>query len=196
MGRLLAYFPHMKLVIIIHGFGGKPNGGWRPWLMAELAKRNVSAVALAMPTPDAPIREEWIAEVRDAVEHHAGKEIYLVGHSLGGTTALCFLERWEGGPLAGTVLIGAPGSPTANMKTRPFLDTPFAYDRIREKSAVWAVIHGDRDDMVPVSHAEVHAQSLGVPATIVEGAGHFNSSDGCFELPVALDALLGMMQLR
>ena len=27
----------MKKVLIVHGLGSKPNGGWRPWLLAELA---------------------------------------------------------------------------------------------------------------------------------------------------------------
>jgi len=45
----------MKKVFIIHGFEGEPNGGWRPWLMRELAKFDVYASALPMPTPEKPI---------------------------------------------------------------------------------------------------------------------------------------------
>jgi hypothetical protein len=33
----------MKKVFIIHGFQGKPNGGWRPWLEGELALLDIYA---------------------------------------------------------------------------------------------------------------------------------------------------------
>jgi len=45
----------MKKVFIIHGFEGSPNGGWRPWLMAELEQHDVYACALSMPNPDNPL---------------------------------------------------------------------------------------------------------------------------------------------
>ena len=44
----------MKKVFIVHGFEGEPNGGWRPWLMGELAKKDIYACALPMPIPSSP----------------------------------------------------------------------------------------------------------------------------------------------
>ena len=49
----------MKKVFMIHGYEGKPNGGWQPWLMGELAKENIWACALSMPSPNKPEKNEY-----------------------------------------------------------------------------------------------------------------------------------------
>ncbi len=72
----------MKKVFIIHGFEGSPNGGWRPWIMAELEKKDIYACALSMPDPENPLCSEWVAEIQRHVQRNKGDEIYLVGHSL------------------------------------------------------------------------------------------------------------------
>ena len=48
----------MKTVISIHGWGGYPNEGWRPWLKDELAKKNITVINPAMPNTDNPKEEE------------------------------------------------------------------------------------------------------------------------------------------
>jgi len=73
----------MKKVFIIHGLGGNPNGGWRPWLMAELEKQEIYACALSMPTSENPICKEWVDEISRHIERNSGDDIYLVGHFLG-----------------------------------------------------------------------------------------------------------------
>lgn len=72
----------MKKVFIIHGFEGSPNGGWRPWLMLELEKKDVYACALAMPHPENPLCSEWVQEIERHVIQNKEDDIYLVGHSL------------------------------------------------------------------------------------------------------------------
>jgi predicted alpha/beta hydrolase family esterase len=72
----------MKKVFIIHGFEGSPNGGWRPWLMSELEKKDMYACALAMPHPENPICSEWVGEIGRHVIQNKQDDIYLVGHSL------------------------------------------------------------------------------------------------------------------
>lgn len=72
----------MKKVFIIHGFEGSPNGGWRPWLMSELEKKDVYACALAMPHSENPLCSEWVQEIERHVIQNKEDDIYLVGHSL------------------------------------------------------------------------------------------------------------------
>jgi predicted alpha/beta hydrolase family esterase len=71
----------MKKVFIIHGFEGHPNGAWRPWLMAELEKRDIYACALSMPSPEKPVCAEWVEEISRNVLRNKNDEICLVGHS-------------------------------------------------------------------------------------------------------------------
>ncbi len=186
----------MKKVFIVHGFGGRPNSGWRVWLMAELGKLGYYACSLALPCPDKPIKEQWVDVISRNVEQCADDdEVFLVGHSLGVAAILRFLEQWEGEkPIAGIVLVAGPSEPTSNELVKNFLDDSFDYDKIRGKIGSCVVIHGDSDNIVPPSHAEAHARGLQAPLVMVEGAGHFNSSSGCHALPECLEALLHMLQ--
>ncbi|MEY4744559.1 MAG: hypothetical protein RL272_504 [Candidatus Parcubacteria bacterium] len=184
----------MKKVLIIHGLGGKPNGGWRPWLMGELGRAGIFAYALAMPDPDEPVLDAWVGEIRHAVALHPDDEIILVGHSLGVAAILRYLEREGGRKVQGAVLIAGPSAPSTSEKARTFLDKPFAYGRIREKLGRCVLIYGDRDEIVPPSHAEAHARGLDAPVIMVKGVGHFNSSSGCFALPECLEAVLDMIR--
>src|SRR3989344_7039050 len=96
----------MKMVFIVHGFGGWPSGGWRPWLMTELDKLEIYACALSMPNSQNPVCSEWIKEIERHVEINKDQEIYLVGHSLGVTAILRYLEaKQTGHPIAGAVLV-------------------------------------------------------------------------------------------
>ncbi|HEU0080504.1 MAG TPA: alpha/beta hydrolase [Candidatus Paceibacterota bacterium] len=74
----------MKKVFLIHGFQGEPNGGWRPWMMAELQKEGVYACALSMPTLNNPIPAEWVEEISRHVERNKRDQIYLIGHRQSG----------------------------------------------------------------------------------------------------------------
>ena len=49
---------------MIHGFRGEPNGGWRPWLMGELAQKDIYAHALLMPNPYEPKKDEWVKTIK------------------------------------------------------------------------------------------------------------------------------------
>jgi len=185
----------MKKVFIIHGFGGRPNGGWRPWLMKELASKGYYACALAMPNPDTPLQEMWVEEIAHYVDREIDAEIFLVGHSLGAAAILRFLEqRMDRRKIAGIVLVAGPSGPTANENTRNFFTTPFDFDGIRAMVGSCTIIHGDRDEAVPLAHAEELSRGLAAPLVVVEGAGHFNSSSGTYELPECRDALLEMLQ--
>ncbi len=86
----------MKKIFLIHGYDGTPNGGWRPWLMGELDKKEIYCSALSMPNPAKPVCSEWVEEIFRHVEINKKDEISLVGHSLGVPAILRFLESYKG----------------------------------------------------------------------------------------------------
>jgi len=187
----------MKKVFIIHGFEGAPNGGWRPWLMGELAKREIYACALSMPNPASPSRIEWIAEISEHVERDKDDEIYLVGHSLGAAAILWYaMTAPADARIAGAVLVSGPCEPTGNRKIETFLRDPFDFAAIRSKIGRSAVIHGDNDPVVPLAQAEKLSRELGARLTVIKDGRHLNGSAGWYSLPAALDELLGMMDGR
>lgn len=188
----------MKKIFLVHGFQGAPNGGWRPWLMGELAAVDAYACALSMPTPETPEVDAWVAEIARYAERDAQDELYLVGHSLGVPAILRFLERApERFRLAGAVLVSGPVEPVGDKASiNAFLQPPFDFEAIRSKIGTACVIHGDDDPLVPVRHAEILAQNISAELVIVPNGGHLNRYGGWTTLPQAKTALLAMLGVQ
>lgn len=184
----------MKKVFIIHGFQGSPNGGWRPWLMAELEKQDVYACALSMLNPNEPICDEWVEEISRHVNASENDEVYLVGHSLGVPAILRYLESPQANIIAGAVLVSGPSEKNQNIKLDSFLGRDFDFGAIRSKCKTFSIIHGDNDVSVPLDNARFLSEKLIGDLTIIENGGHLNGSAGWLKLPQCLEALNRMMK--
>lgn len=178
----------MRKVFIIHGFEGSPNGGWRPWLMGELEKKEVYACALAMPNPAKPVPAEWVKEIARHVEVNKQDQIYLVGHSLGVPAILHYMQRTKS-KIAGLVLVSGPILVPKKKKIVAFVTKAFDYKKIKSKVKKITVIHGDNDDRVPVDEGKYLAKELNAKLVIVKNGGHLNGSSGWLQLPQALEVL-------
>lgn len=179
-------------VFIIHGFEGTPNGGWRPWLMGQLASIDVYACALPMPSPYDPKKEDWVSEISRAVGTPS-EEVFLVGHSLGVPATLQYLQSLpEGSKIGGAVLVSGPFR-NVEDKFKVFLESffhpEFDFDRIKKACAQFAVIHGDNDPLVPFHDAEEFSEALSSELIKIPNGGHLNGSSGWRELPAAFRAL-------
>ena len=183
---------------MIHGFQGKPNGGWRPWLMGELSKNDIWACSLAMPTPDAPIKSEWVKKINEVVGI-PNEETFLVGHSLGDPAILRYLETLDkDSKIGGVALVSGPLSiieKNGYEQVNTFLDTAFDFDHIKNVCKNFVVIHGDNDPNVPFSDAEELSKKLGGFLISIPNGGHLNGSAGFFELPELLFSLLKIMKI-
>lgn len=174
----------MKKVFIVHGLDGTPNGGWRPWLMAELQKIDVYACALSMPKHGAPILSEWLEEVGRHTEGNQDDEIYLVGHSLGVPTILKYLESMNDDiHVKGAVLVSGPAEKTTNEKVAHFLNTPLDFEKINSKVSKFAVIHGDDDPIVPIQNGGFLADKLHCDLVVIHEGKHLNGGAGFYQLP-------------
>lgn len=183
-------------VFLIHGFGGEPNGGWRPWLMGKLARENVWAAVPAMPTPENPKKEEWVKEIARAIGE-SGENVYLVGHSLGVCAVLHYLETLKNAHVGGCLLVSGPIHELSGDRYRPidnFMNQPFDFDHIKSVCSKFTIIHGDNDKNVPISHAEELAQALGCELISIPNGGHLNGSSGWYELPEAFTVLMNWLK--
>ena len=187
----------MKKVFIIHGFNGKPNSGWRPWLMRELAKKDIYACALPMPKPDAPNKEEWIDTISRAVGDQK-EETFLVGHSLGVPTILRYLETLDiDTKIGGVVLVSGPVfeiDKKGYEHVNNFLNLPFDFEHIKNTCNKFIVIHGANDKVVSFSDAEFLSEKLSCDLISVPNGGHLADFEGFYELPEARDYLLKMIK--
>ena len=184
----------MKKVFIVHGFEGSPNGGWRPWLMAELEKQEIYACALSMPNPENPICAEWVDEISRHTERNKNDEIYLVGHSLGAPAILRYLESAQDVSIFGAVLVSGSSEKNENRKIDNFLDEPFDFGKIKSRCKKFSIIYGDNDPNVPLDNAKFLSQKLSSELIVVENGMHLNGSAGWFSLPQCMEELKKMMK--
>ena len=174
----------MKKVFIIHGFCGRPNGGWRPWLMGELSKNNIYACALPMPNPDVPIKEEWIEEIKNVIKN-PNEDIYLVGHSLGVPAILRYLETLSiNNKIGGAVLVSGPIYKRMKEEYESvdkFLETDFDFNHIKSVCNNFSVIHGNNDESVSFREGEDLSRKLSCDLFLVKNGGHLNDGAGCYQ---------------
>lgn len=183
----------MKKVFIIHGFEGSPNSAWIPWLMSELKTLGIYASSLTMPTPNEPQKVEWVEEIRRCIDKSPEDEIFLVGHSLGCAGILNYLQSEGSKKVCGTILVSGRCQKSNNPKIEEFY-TSFDFKKIKSMSESFIVIHGDKDDFVPVENADILSEKLNVEPIIVKDAGHFTTGEGWRSMPLVLEKLKDILE--
>ena len=165
--------------------------------MGELAQNDIWACSLAMPTPDNPVKDEWIKTIKDGVMNPTN-EIFLVGHSLGVPAILHYLETLDkDSKIGGAVLVSGPVFEIKKDKyngVNSFLNKPFDFEHIKNVCKNFIVIHGDDDPSVSFSEGEFLADKLSCNIISIHNGKHLNGSSGCYKLPEALDSLLKMIK--
>ena len=81
----------MKRAFLVHGWEGRPDGNWFPWLTWELKAKGWEVNAPQMPNAAHPQVSEWLSFLRDYVGK-PDKDTYFVGHSLGCLAIARYLE--------------------------------------------------------------------------------------------------------
>lgn len=176
-----------KRVIMIHGWGGWPEEGWRPWLRQKLEAQGYDVQIPAMPDTNHPKYLAWV-EVLERVVGESDAPTILVGHSLGCITILRYLEGRCQGRIAGAVFVAGffENLSSDYAEIYPFTDHPLNWEKIREHCPRFSVIHAPDDDVVNITFAEHLAEKLEVPVTLDPGKGHFSGDDGILEAPSIL----------
>ncbi|MBI1975042.1 MAG: serine hydrolase family protein [Parcubacteria group bacterium] len=184
----------MKRVFLVHGWGGRSDDVWFPWLKRELEKRGFVVMALAMPDTETPRIEEWVSCLSGVVGE-PDSETYLVGHSIGCQTIVRYLEGLPEGKSVGGILLVAgfaeklTGLTAEEMSiAKPWLETPIQWGRVKRGARRFIALHSDNDRYIPLDTADFFKEKLGAEVIIEHGKDHFAS--GITELPAALEAIL------
>lgn len=186
------------IVFMIHGFEGHPNGGWRPWLMAELERENIYSASLVMKNPYKPIAEVWINEIEENVKKFPNSKIILVGHSLGVPAILRFLQDKNPKNILGCVLVSGPYKIDPRAKRlkkvlNSFFEKEFNFGKIKKTAEHFTIIHGSDDRGVNFSQGEFLTEKLDGKLVKVNKGGHLNADSGFFKLPQALKSIFEMI---
>ncbi len=181
-----------KRVVIVHGYGGAPEGCWKPWLKKELEAQGFDVSVPLMPDTDYPKLSPWLAKLNEVIGN-PDENLFLIGHSLGTPTILQYLSRLsEGVKIGGTIFVaGLPSFPEIKDDVGEF----FAEEKIKQAKNhcdKFAVIYSNGDEHVSIERAKQFSQNLEAQEIFIQDKGHFSDDDQVFELPEALEVILGM----
>ena len=185
----------MKRAILIHGWGGVPQGGWKPWLKKELEKKGFKVVVPRMPSTDYPKMNEWLPHLKDVIGK-PDKDTYMVGHSLGCITILRYLEGLgKGEVIGGAVLVAGFGKDLGIEEIKSFVNKPVEWEKIRKHCKKFVAINSDNDPYVPLEHADLFKKELNAEVIIKHNMGHLGGAeDNVFELSDVLEAVLRLSE--
>lgn len=185
----------MKRVVIVHGFKGRPETNWKPWLKNELEQAGVTVSVPEMPNTENPIANDWVRKLSEVVGE-ADSETYFVGHSLGCITILRYLEFIpKDVKIGGCVFVaGFTGRFEKYWGGHDsFFDYELDWAKIKSHCDNFIAIQSSDDENVEVNQLTNFERKLGATAVRVEGMGHFGSADGVFEVPLVFDQLKQLM---
>jgi len=194
-----SYLLNMKRAILIHGWGGVPEEGWRPWLRGELEKRGFKVLIPAMPDTKHPKLSAWVGKIAESVGK-PDKHTYLVGHSLGPLAILRYLESLKPGEEVGGAVFVAGFSSELNKdniddtKIRSFFDHPVDWEKVKKHCRVFVAINSDNDPFVPVEEGDIFKEKLGAELIVKHNMGHLGVDNGITEFPDVLDSILKLSE--
>lgn len=188
----------MKRCVILHGWAGHPDKGWKPWLKTELETRGWQVIAPQFPHENKPRRDEWLTMLGDIVGT-PDEQTFFVGHSLGCFAFLKYIEQLSpeqkiGG---GVMVAGFAGHLKHKVPVlEQFYESGLDWKKIRDHGGKYVAIYSERDDYVRIESAFEFEEHLG--ATIVKNNDweHFSAAEGITELPEVLTALLSIADSR
>ena len=188
-----------KRVFIIHGWTGKPNEHWLPWLGHELEQKGFEVHLPEMPETDIPQINLWIPYLKEQVGVADG-HTYFVGHSIGCLAVLRYLEKYTE-KIGGAVLV-APwitlnpasfASPEDKAVVDEWTGNPFNWSKLKEFCPHFVALFSEDDPDVPFDENKpVFENELGANIISYKNKGHFTTSEGVNTLPDVLDSILEM----
>ncbi|MBU4017125.1 alpha/beta hydrolase [Patescibacteria group bacterium] len=177
-----------KRVFFIHGWGGGPEEGWRPWLKERLEAKVFTVINLSMPDTDYPRMNEWVETLSGAVGE-PDKDCFFVGHSLGCITILRYLESLpKGKKVGGALLVAAFTQDLGINEIKNFFIKDINWEKIKKHCDNFTVLLSDNDHYVPITYGDIFKEKLNAKIIIEHDLGHFNGDDVTTELPPILDA--------
>lgn len=180
----------MKRAVLIHGWEGVPEEGWRPWLRQELEKKGFTVFVPAMPDTEHPVMDKWVGKLAEVVGT-SDKELFLVGHSLGNITILRFLETLEKDQeIGGAVLVAGFSDNLGFKELDSFFTKPVDWDKINSHCKKFIAINSDNDKYVPLKHGDIFKEKIGAEVIVKHNMGHIGVDDNVTELPDVLESVL------
>jgi predicted alpha/beta hydrolase family esterase len=173
----------MKTALIIHGIGGHAGIHWQQWLHDELAKQDYKILLPDMPEPNHPDRQAWLETIKQTLSGVNLVQLTIIGHSLGVTAALDFIEQAGSEVNRLLSVAGFAEDYGAELNSYFLRAKVIDFEAVRHNLRWAAVVYGDNDPYVPQPTLKQLADSLGVQPVVIPNGGHLNGEAGFTEFP-------------
>jgi predicted alpha/beta hydrolase family esterase len=120
-----------------------------------------------------PEKNEWINVISS---FQPDENWILIGHSLGGTAILGYLEETSK-PVSQIILVSTPFDAMSFGTIDNFYSGGFDWGRIKEKAGKIDLIYEDNDPVVPKEHGEKYTKYLSGNLHIIHGFTHTSELD-------------------
>jgi hypothetical protein len=178
---------HIMTFLIIHGIGGYAGIHWQQWLHDELVKSGNKVLMPNFSDPDHPDRNIWLEEVKNEVKDIDLSDLVIIGHSLGATTALDFIEQ-SSVPIKGFISVSGFASDYGAELNGYFLRSKdIDFTKARNNIEHSSVIYGDNDPYVTQPALQEVSLGLKVSPLVIHRGGHLNSEAGYTKFPKLLE---------
>lgn len=183
----------MQRAISVHGWGGHPDEGWRPWLGKELKKNGITFISPLMPNTQLPQQGEWVSFLQKTVGRPDTKT-YLIGHSLGVIGILRYLETLQKDEeIGGVVFVAGFTDDLGIPELTNFFQKPIDWQKIKTHVDKVVSLQSDNDPYGLAKYNEDFKKHLNAETFLLHDRKHFSGDDGITELPEALHALRDIM---
>lgn len=181
---------------MVHGWGGFPDEGWRPWLKTALEEKGFEVLIPAMPATNNPVFSKWLTHLQKVVGT-PDKDTYFIGHSLGCITVLRYLEALQPSEkVGGVIMVAGFGKDLIyegyKQELKSFFETPIKWDDIKSHCDKFFALYSKDDKWVDGKNLELFEEKLNAEIKLENGMKHYSGNDGIIELPLVLDKLLEM----
>jgi len=176
-------------VLIIHGIGGHAGIHWQQWLYNRLTEKGYTCLMPNLPNANHPDRTLWLQEIKNQLNEVDLGELIIVGHSLGVTTALDFLEQTTGKIKALISISGFAEDYGAELNSYFLKRKKIDFEKLKMHLGKSYVVYGDNDPYVPQKILLQLTKSLNVKPEIIAKGGHLNTEAGYTTFPYLLEII-------
>lgn len=143
-----------------------------------------------LPHADHPNRTQWLASIIDAADTSDG--LIIVGHSLGVTSALDYIEQSKT-KIKGLVSVSGFADDYGLELNSYFLqEKTVDFAKVRANLGHAFVFYGDNDPYVTQDALQSLAKNLHTEPVVIKNGGHLNATAGFSEFPQLLDAIVSV----
>lgn len=166
----------MKNALILHGTSGYPQENWFDWLRQELESRQWKVWVPQLPRAEKPSIKRYNEFLLSEEDWEFNSETVIIGHSSGAVAILGLLQDLpEDIKIDRCYLVGVFKDDLGWDKLDELFETPFDFEKIKNKSNKFTFIHSDDDPYCPLEHAEYLSEKLNGELIVKPGQKHFST---------------------